>query len=690
MMFLDAVTDLLSIIPSIFRLIGAFICNIIYGLISMLFKLFMVVSQLNILSSDEIGPIYERVTLILTIVMVFYITFEFVKYIVQPDVMTDKEKGAGNIVLRMIVAIVLIAFVPRIFTIAYDVQNRLISSQVFSKIILGEKNMDFDTYGSAFAADMMGVFYGLNETVCNESNYSSECQIRDARVQENLRQLREEGNVTLVPRITDTTTVTIDGEDQIEYYIKFDGIMAIIVGGVILYIIVLYTIDVGVRYAQMLFLQIISPIAILGYIAPKKDGMFQKWLKQCITTYLDLFIRLSIIYFILLIVRLLGDAFNSDSLFAGIEGVGGGYKTLTYIVLIIGLFVFAQKAPKMLGELLPGGGAASIGFGLKGADRFSAAWNAGKRTAGGVAGGLYGLTKTRKNASPNMRKRDKLWSALKAGYRGVKAGAGKGGGIRKGQQAAMDSIKGDNATVNKGGTVLGHDFGTAHYVSESVRQDEQVEQLESMTTVKKTVSTSIENIKFRKQMDKMGEALVASGNEAAAKAWDGEKKQAEKLSRKYASGMINEVEYAKEMESLATTFNTKYGTNVSITKDDLELDNKSKWSSVTTALNEAKAQALDIAKRNITYTKKDNAGNDVIVEIAYDESDKNNPKQIVKYTTKDKDGNKLGTSKEEYLFNEFAEKIGDLTDIAESAVVDIKASEKYKKAHANAEGSSGK
>ena len=115
------------------RYIGAGICNIIYCLIARLFQLFMIVSQLNILSSDEIAPIYQRVTLILTIVMVFYITFEFVKYVVQPDNMTDKEKGVGHIVTRIMIAIVLIAFVPRIFTMAYDVQNKLIKNQVFSK-----------------------------------------------------------------------------------------------------------------------------------------------------------------------------------------------------------------------------------------------------------------------------------------------------------------------------------------------------------------------------------------------------------------------------------------------------------------------------------------------------------------------------------------------------------------------------
>lgn len=694
--------DLTSILLTPLRWLGAGLCNIIYFLISRLFQLFMIVSQLNILSSDEIGPIYERITLILTIVMVFYITFEFVKYVVQPDAMTDKEKGVGNIVKRMIIAIVLIAFVPRIFTMAYDIQNKLITNQVFSKIILGEKNIDFDTFGSTFSADMLGVFYGLDEEYCSGDNYDDKCQEAEKKVEDNLAKLREGNKVTIMPGLTTTKDFTIDGSNEKVFPVRFDGLMAIIIGGVILYLVVLYTIDVGTRYAQLIFLQIMSPIAIIGYISPKKDNIFSKWLKQCVTTYLDLFIRLTIIYFILLIIDVLGDSFTSGSLFAGVEGVEG-YKTLAYIALVMGLLVFAQKAPKMIGELLPTGGAASIGYGLKGGDRFSPAWNAAKRTVSGTArtlgagwGAGSAVREWIKNPNrKNMRTRDSLASLAKGIYSGVKAGAGKSGTPRKGATAARDSIKNDNAIFNAGGTVTGHDIRASYYASESVRQDEQIEQLESMTKTKKAVSTSIENIKFRKQMDKMGEALVASGNAEAAKAWDGEKKAAEKLTRMYASGTIDQATYTTRMENLATSFNQKYnltgtGAAVAINSEDLELDSTAKWSSVSTALNEAKKQAIDVAKRNISYKTKDKNGNDVDVEIKYvkDEST-GKEQQIVTYKTTDSTGN-VTTETKEYDFAQFGEKIGDLTDIAESAVVDIKASDEYKKAHANAQGASGK
>ena len=146
------------------------------------------------------------------------------------------------------------------------------------------------------------------------------------------------------------------------------------------------------------------------------------------------------------------------------------------------------------------------------------------------------------------------------------------------------------------------------------------------------------------------------------------------------------------MQDIAVNFNTRYhlnGTNaqVSITESDLELDSTAKWSSISTALNEAKNHAIDVAKENIKYTTKDKQGNNVIVEINYDDTDPNNTKQIVKYTTTDQNGNTLSTETKDYEFNQFAEKIGDLTDIGEAAVVDIKASNEYKAAHANAQAS---
>lgn len=392
------------------RGIGILLCKGIYWLISLLFQLFMTVSRLNILSSDEIAPIYQRITMILTIVMVFYITFEFVKYVVQPDTIGDKEKGVGNIALKMIIVILLIAFVPKIFSTGYELQNRVIETQVFSKVILGKKGTDLNNFGGDFSANIFSLFYTVDLDVCE-----NQCDEAQKMIDANLYKLRTEGSTKYLDNgINEANKVTIDGDSRNRPIISFNG-FAIIVGVFILYILALYCIDVGTRYAQLLFLQIIAPIAIMGYLTPKKDNIFSKWGKQCITTYIDLFIRLAIIYFILLLIQVLGSAYDSGSLFEGLENISTGMKTLAYIVLVMGLLVFANKAPKILQELFPSSGSAGIGFGLKGSDRVAPM---AARAIGATAGGLSGMVRKtgarvkNENARRREIKQDRLEKGL--------------------------------------------------------------------------------------------------------------------------------------------------------------------------------------------------------------------------------------------------------------------------------------
>jgi len=387
MVFLD-----LSIFRKAFRFIGAVLCDVIYTLISKVYELFMTIARLNILSSSQIQPIYQRITMILTIVMVFYVTFEFVKYTISPDTITDKEKGAGNILKKIIIVISLIALTPEIFTTAYKLQNRIIETQLISKIIIGNTNANYDTYGNDFSANMLNLFYYYDEDACSSSNAGliNDCSEAQQVAAEKINHIRETGDSDIVEGINLASGKATFKE--VNPAIKFNGFLAIIVGGFILYILIMYSIDVGTRYAQLIFLQIISPIAIMGYILPKKDGIFQKWGKQCITTYLDLFIRIIIINFVLLVAKILGDSFQNGHIFEGLGNVSTGLKVFTYIALVMGLLAFAQRAPKLIGELFPSSGAAGIGFGLSPKDRgFAAAGRALGAAAGTAIGAGAGL-----------------------------------------------------------------------------------------------------------------------------------------------------------------------------------------------------------------------------------------------------------------------------------------------------------
>ena len=66
-------------------------------------------------------------------------------------------------------------------------------------------------------------------------------------------------------------------------------------------VIITYCISVATRVIQLAYLQLIAPVPILSYISDP-EGSFKNWTKQCMTTYLDLFIRLAVVYFAIFLI----------------------------------------------------------------------------------------------------------------------------------------------------------------------------------------------------------------------------------------------------------------------------------------------------------------------------------------------------------------------------------------------------
>lgn len=485
-MMFGIISVILEAIPRIFNIIWSIFCGPIYYLISIFYEVFLTLPRINILRDLNIEGIYQRVTMILVIVMAFYITFEVVKYVVQPDIITDKEKGSGKLVQKIIIVILLIAFVPKIFDIAYELQGRIIRSDIFAKVLLDdykESDNKINNMGGNFAANVYGIFYHVNEDVCpmtdsgelDTSKISQwnlfNCQQGKMIVDNNMMILRGVSTVQVAGSLLAPITAlgqtiglnltATNSQGDTDFVITFNGLLALGVGVFILWTLIVYGVELAKRVFQLIYLQIIAPVAIISYIAPKKDGMLSKWTKQCITTYLDLFIRLAIINFILLIISLLHESFfDTDSLiqsFIKDWGISPRVDVLfwVYIFLIFGLFTFAKKAPKMLSELFPSSGAASSGFGIgmkEGAGQSirklgGAVIGATAIAAQGVAGGIKqgkrwgGLDKNGNPLDPKKSKRGAILGGIRGGvtgvYRGAKSGY-KDGSLIKNVQDGMD------------------------------------------------------------------------------------------------------------------------------------------------------------------------------------------------------------------------------------------------------------
>ena len=393
LLILDAIAEL--------RKVAGSICNAIYSLISILFDVFYNLANIRILNARyevngvwhdaPITVIYKRVTLLLGIIMVFYVTFQFIKYVLEPDTFSDKEKGGEKLVFKLIIVVVLMGTVPTIFDKAYDIQRLILNSHLIDKVLIGNTNSNMGSFGRNLSANVFSLFYYPDVSISEELICEDELECQEI-VKMNLGGLTRAGSMPVI------TTGLGKKVSEGRYAIHFDAWFAMGVGLFLCYILVLYVIDVGVRVAQLTYLQIIAPIPIIAYLSPKKDGMFQKWVKQCVITFLDLFIRLFIIYFMLLVISNISISSIGESINANVDETT---KIWVYIALILGLLLFAQKAPKLIQELFPNMGAAMGNFGFKPGDRMPVL--AAKAAGIGLGMGVGALKKAI-GAGANARK----------------------------------------------------------------------------------------------------------------------------------------------------------------------------------------------------------------------------------------------------------------------------------------------
>ena len=138
------------------------------------------------------------------------------------------------------------------------------------------------------------------------------------------------------------------------YAFNYSYILSTIVGVFCIIVMISYTVDAAIRLVKLMILYMISPVPILSYIDPKTEKNFQNWVKVVGSTYLDLFIRLAIIFIILFLISEIdrvGIMGNGSPDFVAVES-GGIIGILSRVFIYLGLFMFAREAPKFITDTL--------------------------------------------------------------------------------------------------------------------------------------------------------------------------------------------------------------------------------------------------------------------------------------------------------------------------------------------------
>jgi len=415
---------------------------IVYSLMSSAFKMFDTIANQQILAPVLIEKITARIYAFIGLFMIFKISFSLINYLIDPNKLSDKTAGAGNLIKRTVISLVLVIVVPFGFDLLREAQSVILSDNIIPQLITGKKsdnNFEEKVLMDGYEGKTMCVDEN-NKTIYavakNPGDYISLLALKPFfRINEKYRttEVGGEGTSTIKDGLilsgekfinfycsggskdaASTGKLLVSGihnapiglpgvlgniinEANSTYYISYKFFFSTIIGTIILLLIISMSFDIAVRAIRLLFLEIIAPIPIISYIEPdtNKNKIFSKWFKDVWTTWLGLFIRMGAIY---LVVELL------SLIMLNLPKTDNELGPLVGLMFIIGLLMFAKQIPKVIEELF---GIKSAGFTLNplkkikdGATGGAAIAGVAYGTVGALGGGISGARAGAEFGSP--------------------------------------------------------------------------------------------------------------------------------------------------------------------------------------------------------------------------------------------------------------------------------------------------
>lgn len=404
------------------RAICMAIDGVLYSLLDNAYDLVIKLSTAELLKPATIKSLTGNLYIIFGVVAFFRLALLLVNAIIDPEKLNEKGKGLSNIFFRVVGMVILLAVTPFLFEKSYDLQEKIVgadaSKNIIFKTILGNNANIASSKNSNAGKALQNIAlsslitidenYLVNNDHCNIGKKNSKgkdcgfypltcvsngdgtctpqggyvydgstcdwanCQnavdtYNKMYVNEDMSPSKLASYVGVSKKIEDE-----NGEKQEVYVYNYMFIITGVVGVAMTYIIISFAIDIAVRMFELIVLEILSPLFIATFVDPKsaQSGPFKNWLSAVGKSYVSLYIRLAIIALMVLLVSII----NQSKMFQSMGDVSGWAK----IFMVIGLLIFAKKAPKWIGDMI----------GIKG-DGGLGGLSIGKKLGGmALAGGL--------------------------------------------------------------------------------------------------------------------------------------------------------------------------------------------------------------------------------------------------------------------------------------------------------------
>lgn len=447
-----------NVIEAFWKIIISLVGSI-FKLVNSAYRIFLALAEADIFENAEFDIITKNMYEILSIVMLFALAYGILVKIVDPE--NSKSGVDGKKILqKLVMAIVLLALIPSIFSFMFGLQKAILESKVLNSIFTGSSNVGAENIknaGNVMAVNSFKPFFTPN--VNNDTNPE------DAR---GIIKNHTEYGVTLNNqesygcKYEECTLAEVDSfaekTGDFGFYqafalnihegeVDFQWLIALIVGGFLVYAMISFCFDMALRVCKLAFFEIIAPIAIFCNVIPKMEDVFKKWLSNTTKTFISVFTRIIVmnfgVYLISIIVK------NVD---LGLDNAGNWFLNLiAKCFLILGIVMFMRQAPKLLSDLF-GFGDGDMKLGIKDKLKSSGAFAAGAA----IGAGTTGLVRNTVHGVQNVRNakgfKDKSKAILKLGgsaVAGTASGFTKGAWYAKGAGSGKDMKNAASQAANK-------------------------------------------------------------------------------------------------------------------------------------------------------------------------------------------------------------------------------------------------
>lgn len=417
----------------------------IFKLVNSAYRIFLALAEADIFKNAEFDIITKNMYEILSIVMLFALAYGILVKIVDPE--NSKSGVDGKKILqKLVMAIVLLALIPSIFSFMFGLQEAILESNVLNSIFTGSSNVgakNIQNAGNVMAVNSFKPFFTPNVnsdvnpedargsitnhteygvTLGNNGSYGckqDQCTLADVD--------------TFAEKTGDFGFYQAFAANINEGEVDFQWLIALIVGGFLVYAMISFCFDMALRVCKLAFFEIIAPIAIFCNVIPKMEDVFKKWLSNTTKTFISVFTRIIVMNFGVYLISIIVN--NAD---LGLNNAGNWFLNLiAKCFLILGIVMFMRQAPKLLSDLF-GFGDGDMKLGIRDKLKSSGAFVAGAA----IGGATTGLVRNATNAVQQFRKapKEKKFSAAVKGFGSAAAGAASG--LTKGLWYAKDAGSG--------------------------------------------------------------------------------------------------------------------------------------------------------------------------------------------------------------------------------------------------------